>query len=356
MAEFLESMLRVSEGLRAANAAEEAASSMTSLLERSRFYSHMGDMGLSGETFSFEGDPGNVRLTNNGEPVDLDGAIKNVKNYGDVLSAMRDLKVPEDVINEGPVQRYAAEYKVKWDNQPGNLDIKSVDYIEDTGKEIETKLEADPKSYAEMKEALGKDKSLSNELNNRFDELKRKVEDSRRSGKECKVGRWIKRVVFSGGILVGGLEIFNEINKHRMLMNGCWLVDIRTGEKCKIGPLTCHKISSEEIKYLCGPYNVCGQDGLSPCFDQNTCVKRAKNGTCDQTIGKCKTGNCNALCSQDSSLKVPSGKRLKCVSVNFWGAAEDFLGETLTGIFGKNFWWYIGAGFVVFVVILIITR
>lgn len=203
-----------------------------------------------------------------------------------------------------------------------------------------------------MKEALQRDKSFANEMNERFDRLKRKVEESRKTGKEFKAGKWIKRVVVGGGILFGGLAIFDEINKHRMIMNGCWLVDIRTGQKCKVNSLTCHT-SKEEAKYACGPYNVCGENGLSPCFDSNTCVRRARDGTCEQTIGKCRTGTCNALCSRDSALKVPPGKRLQCVSVNFWGAAEDFLGEAATGIFGKNFWWYIRVGFVGFVVLVV---
>lgn len=356
MAELLESISRVSDGLGSANAAEESVSSISSLIENSRFYAHMGEIGLSEETFALEGDPGNVRLTNNGEPVDLDNAIKNIENYGDVAAAMRDLRVPDDVISEPPVQRYAAEYKARWDNQPGNVDIKSVEDVETTGEDIETKVKSDPSSYSEMTEVLERDKSFANEMNKRFDELKKKVEESRSAGKSFKAGKWIKRVVFGGGILIGGLAIFNEINKHRVIMNGCWLVDIRTGEKCKVNSLTCHNISTDEAKYMCGQYNVCGKDGLSPCFDSSTCARRARNGTCEQTIGKCRSGTCNKLCSHDSTLKVPPGKRLQCVSVNFWGAAEDFLGETLTGIFGKNFWWYIGIGFIVLVILLVLTR
>lgn len=353
MAEFLESISRVSEGLKAANAVEEYTSSLSLLLTESRFYANIRELGLSGDTFAFEGDTGNVQLTNNGEPVDLDNSIKNIENRGDIVAALRDLRVPEDVISEPPVQRYAAEYKARWDNQPGNVDIKSVKNAETTGEKIEYKLESAPSSYSEMTEAFKRDKSFANEMNNRFNKLKKQVEDFRNNGKEFKTGKWIKRVVFGGGIFIGGVAIFNEINKHKTIMNGCWVVDIRTGEKCKVGSLTCNTISADEAKYMCGSYNYCGEDGLSSCFDPKTCVKRAKDKTCEQTIGKCQTGTCNILCSQSSTLKIPPGKRLQCVSVNFWGAAEDFLGESLSEMFGKNFWWYIGVGFVVLVVILI---
>lgn len=356
MAEILESMARVSEGLRAANAAGEALNSVSSLLESSRFYAHMGEIGFSAEgTFAFEGNPGEIRLTNTGEVVDLESAIKNVENYGDILAAMRDLKVPEEALEERPVQRYAADYKVRWENQAGNLDIKAVEDVENTGEEIESKV-GEPTSVSDMTEKINSDSSFAKEMNKRFDELKKKVDEARGGGREFKTGKWVKRVVFAGGVVVAAAAIYKEINKHKAIMNGCWLVDIRTGEKCKIAFLTCHDTTADELKYMCESYNVCGDDGLSPCFSPDTCVKHGVDGECTQTIGKCQVGTCNALCSHASTLKIPPGKRLQCVSVNFWGAAEDFLGETLTGIFGKNFWWYVGLVGVALVVVLVLTR
>lgn len=351
MAECLDSITLLAERVRAVNIAREATETVSSLLEDTNFYENMEDIGLSGETFTLDGDIGNITLRNNGEEVDLTGAIKNLSDHGDIIGAMKDLRVPDNVLSEPPIQRYAAKYKVMWENQPGNLEIKYVEKIESMGENLERKLQADPKNFDEFREFL-KDK----DVNRKFGEFKKQIDDARNEGTPFQSGKWVKRVLLGGGIFVGALAIYNEITKHKDIMNGCWMVDVRSGKKCKIRSLTCTGISSDSAQHMCPIQNVCGDNGVAPCFASNTCIKKRVDGTCERTIGKCTTGTCNVLCSPATTLNVPPGKKLQCVSVNFWGAAEDLMHANLSNIFGSSFTWWLLPIAVISVIILILIR
>ena len=295
---------------------------------------------------------GKKTLTNNDRPVDLSGAIRNIENYGDIAAALTDLNVPNEVIESGPVRRFTTSYKERWESLPGNEDIKLVQEFDETGDRIETQTGAqDPTTPAEVQDILLKNEKLAKDFSDKIDAIRRKAG----RGDKVSVGTWVKRGLTLGAGVITGVLIFSEILKHRAVMNGCWLVDIRTGEKCKISTLSCDV--KRRCDTHCGEYNVCGIDGLSPCFAATTCVRRnASTGVCVQTIGVCNNGMCHPLCTFDTPLRLPPGKRLHCVNVNFWGAAEDFFDSTLGTIFDRRYLMMAGAVALVILAILLLSR
>lgn len=347
--ELLEGMYRLLGGLEERELSE-------SLLEESGFARSLEEIGIR-QKFEIETIEGRKVLTNGDRPVDLLGAIRSIENYGDITSALVDLNVPSEIIESGPVQRYSASYRERWARQPGNLDIELVQEFDATGDAIEAETGApDPTSVQDVDAILRSNETLAKKFSEKVDALKRKLS----GGDRVSVGTWVKRgLTFGAGLITAGL-IYTEIMKHKMAMNGCWLVDIRTGQKCKISTMTCtgkRDDGDTSRDKSCGEFNVCGRDGLSPCFETTTCTRRnAATGACVETIGKCSTGTCHSLCTFNTSLRLPPGKRLQCVSVNFWGAAEDFFDSVLGTVFDRRFLLVAGAMVLVIAAILFFSR
>ena len=328
-----------------------------SFLEESGFTKSLEAMGVQSSGFAIEEIEGSKMLTNRGRTVNLTNVIRNMENYGNIPEALTELHVTPDVIESEPVTSYAKFYKQHWEAQPGNVDIKTINDITKTGDIVEAETGVgDPDSVGQVERILDVNPRLKSRLTSKLETLEKKVRAAAEKGNVFKAGTWIKRGVFLGaGIITTGI-VYSEILKHRDIMNGCWLVDIKTGEKCKISSLTCHDKALDKTDHICGSYNVCGKDGISPCFAENTCVTRNPAGVCTKTIGKCTKGKCNPLCSINSPIRFPSGKRLQCVDVNFWGAAEDFVGSSLTGVFGENFIFISGLIIAIIIIVLILFR
>lgn len=300
------------------------------LLEETNFYSQMTDMGLSGVdgNFAISGDPGHYDFTNGGEKINIDEAVNDIHNHGDIIASLEELHIPEDVFDSPPVKEYASAYKNNWNHLPGNQDIEGVEETMNNGKVLEEETQSDPKNPKDA------ETHATDELKKEVDKLKKDLE---KNGK-ASVGKWVKRTIIFGGGALGLLYLYNEILNHQKIMNGCWLVDIKTGEKCKLPQLTCHNLSDEELPYVCKPYFECGPKHISKCFPNNT--------TCTEKV-------CDARCSNNSTIEVPPNKRLQCVEVNFWGAASDFL---KTNLFDIKFWLYIGLAVALFIVIILVIK
>lgn len=343
-AELLEGMYRLLRGAEERELTE-------AFLEESGITKSLEEIGVQQE-FKIKTIDGKKTLTNNDRPVDLNGAVRSIENYGDIAAALTDLNVPNEVIESGPVRRFTTSYKERWTRLPGNEDINLVQEFDETGDKIESETGArDPMTPADVQDILLKNDKLARDFSDKIDALKRKVG----RGDKVSVGTWVKRGLTLGAGIITGFLIFSEILKHRTAMNGCWLVDIRTGEKCKISTMTCNDKKKDDIH--CGEYNVCGADGLSPCFAATTCVKRnTPTGPCVQTIGNCTGGTCHPLCTFGTTLRLPPGKRLHCVNVNFWGAAEDFFDSTLGTIFDRRYLMMAGVIVLVILAILFFSR
>lgn len=338
--ELLSGMYKLLDGLEA----EELSSS---ILEESGIARSLEEIGI-GQQFEIETIEGRNVLMNGDKVVDLQGAISKIESFGNLRGALSDMGVSEEVLNTRQIRRYTDSFKERWDNQPGNVDIQTVREFDSSGDSIEADTGApDPQSVRDVEDVLSHNERLARDFEEKIDKLKSKVEN----GKTTTVGTWVKRtIVFGVGALTAAL-VFSEILKHRQEMNGCWLVDIRTGEKCKVLNMTC--VRKETDERACGDLNVCGKDGLSPCFSPDTCVRRdSVSGNCLETIGKCSSGTCHAQCRGDSKLRLPPGKRLMCVDVNFWGAAEDFFDTVIGSAFNKKY--LVIAGVVAFAIVAIL--
>lgn len=76
---------------------------------------------------------------------------------------------------------------------------------------------------------------------NNMDEIKKRLEKMGDKG-----GEWVKtslKYLLAG---FGAFELYNAITQHQNKMNGCWLIDSKTGHKCKINTLTCNSECNDE--------------------------------------------------------------------------------------------------------------
>lgn len=234
-----------------------------------------------------------------------------------------------------------------------------VDKTSKNGIEIETQTEGEPQGNT--KEELEKDfqekiNKLGKENAAKFKEIQEKIIDSGKTGDKVNVGKWLKYSLLFGGGAFGLYELYTVIKNHQNAMNGCWLASNNDeNQKCKIYPLTCNKDdlntknNTFQICGYCNDIKNCTFPKFNPCKIGSTAPNKDQliPGTYNQSSLNPKTAcsNCsycaiqsscvgeNTDCSSDcTSLKynVPIGYVIKCVSVNFWGAAEDFMQTTFS--------------------------
>jgi len=189
-------------------------------------------------------------------------------------------------------------------------------------------------------------------------------------------GEWVKRFVsvaeLAAFATVAGL-LYKAIKGHQKAMNGCWSINNQSGSKCKVPLLTCDKGDRTSGSPICGSWGASapntGKNILGDCttpakscqVHDNCCdaLPSTETGTiicqkygldktgkiikdgnvplCCQCVPQCTGGTCSSLCDCSQLANCPAGTRLKCVNVDFWGAAGDFLGDALGGLLGGFF-------------------
>jgi hypothetical protein len=142
------------------------------------------------------------------------------------------------------------------------------------------------------------------------------------------VGKWIKRSVMGVGAALFAVWAYKNIREHQKLMNGCWLVNMTGGQKCKIGTLTCDANVEQD---MCTNSDLakCGPGLNATCFPPDECL-RYEAEVCKATIGQteCGEGPCHEACNEDL-VEVPPNFRLVCVDASFWDAADDFFDDII---------------------------
>ena len=146
--------------------------------------------------------------------------------------------------------------------------------------------------------------------------------------KKTKLGRWTKTLAIVTVATITSAELYTLIKRHQEAMNGCWLLNIKSGDKCKVTTMS---------KCSTAPVVRCS----STEFIRNYCVKPRGRG-CAARLNDCV--NDDKPCSKYCELvKPPAGFRLKCVHVGFWGAFEDAVHTTLQSGMNWTRWIVIAA-------------
>jgi hypothetical protein len=189
-------------------------------------------------------------------------------------------------------------------------------------------------------------RELEQKFNAKYKTLEEKWNETKTKG-DNGGGNWnkIKNFAKFAGIAFGSLELYNLVEDHKNAMNGCWLVNISTGDKCKILPLTCDS-KARESGDLCNNCSVCpsgltfnpcngikcpdkttsdfpGQ-GCSNCCDIKT---KSPKGSCIPPTSSCDGNDgCDPLCGP-SYPSLPSGFSMTCVNASWWQAFADVVGD-----------------------------
>ena len=205
-----------------------------------------------------------------------------------------------------------------------------------------------PRDDADMQKRANK-AGKGGKLNDTIENIKKTVEYGK------KLGKFVAAASIVGGAAYGALELYNDIKKHQNAMNGCWYINIQSGEKCKIKPLTCNEsdTSNQSGYVLCNmrtdvtkqvqdslfnpcaigvkPSNTGDFPGIYTATNPSTtacanCTNCVVSSDCSPSDADCSS-NCDP-----SKFNIPNGYTLKCVSVDFWGAADDLIDGGLGGI------------------------
>lgn len=270
---------------------------------------------------------------------------------GEYIKSLKELGVKDEVLNSAEVKKYDIDYKKGYEEQQSTIDIKKVEKTTENGVKNTEKF-GEPTNEENLKEIIEKNSDLNSEMNKKLDKLKEKMDKDN----QVPVGTWVKRVVVLSGIAgtaFAAYMLYNFIKDHQDVMNGCWLIKKDSDNKCKIDILTCN---SEDIKscdekncIICPDISNCTKDVNNTegtCFNKNICVHYTNEDsktvqTCDKNLGDSACDGNKTSCStycDSNKIECPDGYTLKCVNVDFWGAAEDFFGEPLEfvgGIIGK---------------------
>lgn len=294
------------------------------------------EVNMTGD-FKIEGTPNEYKLKYGDKIVDIEGA-EAALNKGDLLTSFEKFGAPEEVLKSPEVKSYSATYENAWKQQKGIQDSITVEKTSANGQEM-TKSIGEPSSLEDFQKQLDTNTTLGKDTNAKIDKLNKQLEEAKKTGnKPVEKGKWVKTTLQLGlvGLTVGTL--YELINQHKAEMNGCWLINNQTGDKCKVQKLTCQQESKINE-------NVCPANGVSfgTCKDvcsgeDITCIEGAcvecnpkdENGmqTCKTRVPECigGGGECSTYCNSNL-VGCPTGYTLQCVNADFWGAAEDFTEE-----------------------------
>jgi hypothetical protein len=282
---------------------------------------------------------------------DLLGTIEDEVKPPDLAKAFSDIGVPDSAMDTSDFKNMDANAKSSFEETNAAKDAKSVNESASTGENIEKNVgdpkgETDEEATEDMKEKL--DKAGKTE---KMDDVIEKVKSGAKN-----LGKWILYTGLVGAAGFGTLEFYKSVKQHQNAMNGCWLIKMSTGEKCKIRALSCGEGEMDQNNgqdfqecQMCPDVTTCkdlqvfnpclagnkaidsknpfpgtyteGADPSKACSNCSSCVS---SKTCDKEV-------CSKLCNT-SSFVLPTGYSLKCVSVNFWGAFDDIVDGGLGSI------------------------
>jgi hypothetical protein len=303
-----------------------------------------------------------------------DFKTENVKAYnekmevGDVEGAMREV-FPDSAFKDTAFTDMVSKLTSELSDNPSVIAKKGLADSIERGKTAQGDSASDGSDAAE-------NKNLNDALEKRVKELEEQAKKDGTSPADTKgkFGDWVKNNAVSLLMLAGvggGIgALIALIKDHQNKMNGCWLVNKKTGNKQKVKLLTCDSKNqippplspwgSEEPKS--GATSTCKGTQASPCCDEldaSNPTRICKEYQIDKKTGKnpvsptgqilCKTcltqckgsSPCSSYCDCSTVANCPKDTYLTCVNVDFWGAAGDFLGDALGGLVGgflKAFW------------------
>ncbi len=323
----------VSEANRAGSIIEDAAKFFG---ENEINVSKFKEVNMMGD-FKIEGTPTEYKLKYGDKVVDIEAA-EAALNKGDLLTSFEKFGAPDEVLKSPEVKNYSAMYENAWKQQKGIQDSISVEKTSSSGNEMSKSI-GEPKTLEEFQKQLDTNTSLGKDTNAKIDRINKQLEEAKKSGnKPVEKGKWVKTTLQVGLVALTAGTLYELINQHRVAMNGCWLVNSQTGDKCKVQKLTCQSESKIDK-------NVCPANGVSfgTCNDicsgeditciEGSCVEcnpKSEDGTqtCKTRVPECDGGGgeCSTYCNCNL-VGCPTGYTLQCVNADFWGAAEDFVEE-----------------------------
>ena len=368
----------------AAGGEEQANAAWDQLSKDTKYFENFENFkvdGKSGEMTVKDGEGNEINLTDIGKDL----------GEGNYRDAFEKLGFDEKTLDDDSFQDFFKKSKANYDAQPGVQATENVAETQANGNKLTESLPEDvqdpPQNAAELEDRLSKVEGGDKTLDQMNERLK-KIEANSKEGLPTKVGRWVKYTIAAGAVVGAGVGIgflVDAINKHMHKMNGCWMVNLKTGDKCKIEVLTCNAdnrspevFSSGEAQKcdMCDSYDNCqsawkaGTPTFNPCVIGSKPKSICSNGKCSVTglqgskpDETCKTDSdcgdrpgkyvpnatdpskacpncevCAVQCPGDASCSTQCncgkfqcypGYKLTCVNVDFWGAAEDYLGEPL---------------------------
>jgi hypothetical protein len=313
---------------------------------------------------------------------DADSKINIEPDIGKALNAFIDVD-----FNSPDFKKLDTEYRAQFRESTGVSDITT---LQNTLKQdaLLTKIFAsDPQTINEFNDMLSENKD-PNAI-----KIKKLVDDLQKSCKENpkeEVGRWkkIKDAATIAALAAGGIAFYTAIKDHQNEMNGCWLVNIKSGQKCKVQPLTCDSGARNAVSDA--PCLICGNWSQSSCF--NTCngtqCNKTIDGICTPPPGNCcnttpsttpptsptkidclhndpstiqgncdSDGMCSNLCNSSSYNNIQSGYSLVCSNVSWWGAAIDLIGDIpgdITSMLQKILKWGLMIGGIIILAIFLV--
>lgn len=320
MAELLRGIEELRTKIKRLNASGTEIESGIDFFNISGFDEDLSLLDLPHDEFMIDGVPSNYEVVKNGVPIDLEIIHKGIIN-GDLKTVLNELGFSSEDFSS-KIHDYIERYKDQWQKELGTQDISLVEYRTENGIRTDELIGSPIDSAQALQDALDTNKDLKDKFNKDIKKLREKFSKN----SNITVGTWIKRGIT---LTVAGLtinEIWRMINEHKHLMNGCWMINITTGGKCKITTLS--KCGSPDTKYACTARNhVCGETGTEDCFSTGKCLAKNQENVCVDNIQSCTHENCSKYCG---SIDVPEGYRTHCVNINFWGAASDFFNNILT--------------------------
>jgi hypothetical protein len=309
----------------------EGISNLKNLMDLEEFTESMKTEALSGLGQSFDMirlDMGNYDfkfigddLYNGEKLINVNEVIQSLEEAGSIENALRELGIEENIINSTDLQNLLKDYKIWWNQQEGIQELGNISRTLDNGSTISNKV-GDVNSIEDLENVAKNDSALVRQLKDRVEQL---LEQTKKF-KGRKWGKWVKRTVVVTGVGVNLGFIFNLVDHHRKTINGCWLVNNQTGSKCKIKYLTGGGGGNPKL-YCSSETKHCGTNQTSECFSAKTCLREEK-GKCIKNLPK-SSDTCSEFCT-NALITAPPGTTLKCVNANFWSAAQDLIGSSLS--------------------------
>ena len=343
-----------------------------------------GETGISAEDLSsineeFNGSfpEGNLNLSLNedgkitnskGEPVDSN-TVREKMLDGDIKGALEDLGIDVSDENfETSIESEETEYK----KSEGFKQRENLNTSEKLGDDIEQNNDlsedVDTDSLSEKEqEVIEKIKEAKADLIESEEKPGGAEEKGKTWGESLKDG--VEKITKFALLALTAAEVAELIKKHQKEMNGCWIVNSQTGDKCKISYLQCgddadtNNACAFNIKDGSGGSAVpkcntptsftdickCGKSKNEYCLDPKICLDDKAKGattstTCNVTLDKicqldkeAKNDTCPAGCDGGTGNLPPLTGNLhyKCVKVSFWSAAADWTENTITDLAKK---------------------